>query len=150
MKRIAIVGANGQVGTEVCLRLREVQGIEAVPVVRNPSGSAFLRLNGMTCRHGRIADTKEARELIASEKPGRFNILISDLGLPDGSGHDLMRDLSRKQDHPIPGIALSGYGMKEDIRESMEAGFARHLTKPVDWQELKGAIDRLAQANAHN
>src|SRR5205807_821199 len=83
---------------------------------------------------------KDARALIASAEPGRFNILISDLGLPDGSGHDLMRDLSQDRDHQIPAIALSGYGMKEDIRESMAAGFARHLTKPVDWLELKGAI----------
>jgi len=92
---------------------------------------------------------KEARELVTSGKAGQFNILISDLGLPDGSGHELMRDLSRDRDHAIPGIALSGYGMKEDIRESMEAGFSRHLTKPVDWQELKVAIDRLAQANGN-
>lgn len=64
MTRIAIVGANGQVGAEVSLRLREVSGVEVVPVVRNVSGSAFLRLNGMDCRHGRIADPTEAKQLI--------------------------------------------------------------------------------------
>ena len=89
---------------------------------------------------------REARELLAassrSEANGDFDILISDLGLPDGSGHDLMRDLTSH--HPIPGIALSGYGMKDDIRDSMEAGFSRHLTKPVDWQELKIAIQKIA------
>jgi PAS domain S-box-containing protein len=89
---------------------------------------------------------REARELIAAAgddaKARGFNILISDLGLPDGSGHDLMRDLASR--HPIPAIALSGYGMKEDILDSMAAGFSRHITKPVDWQELKLAIQRLA------
>ncbi|MEY2439504.1 MAG: hypothetical protein QOI34_889 [Verrucomicrobiota bacterium] len=89
---------------------------------------------------------RKARELIAlitgdSSNPG-FNILISDLGLPDGSGHDLMRDLAK--DYPIPGIALSGYGMNDDIRDSMAAGFSRHITKPVDWQELKIAIQKIA------
>ena len=64
MTRIAIVGANGQVGAEVCLRLRGVEGIEVVPVIRNVSGSAFLRLNGMACRHGRIADPADAQRLI--------------------------------------------------------------------------------------
>ena len=64
MTRIAIVGANGQVGAEVSLRLSEVSGVEVVPVVRNVSGSAFLRLNGMDCRHGRIADPAEAKQLI--------------------------------------------------------------------------------------
>jgi signal transduction histidine kinase/ActR/RegA family two-component response regulator len=72
-----------------------------------------------------------------------FDILISDLGLPDGSGHDLMRDLARR--HPIRGIALSGYGMKDDIENSIAAGFSRHMTKPVDWQELKVAIQKIAE-----
>ena len=81
----------------------------------------------------------EARELIVHRKPGQeFSILISDLGLPDGSGHDLMRGLGAE--YHIPGIALSGYGMSEDIRDSIDAGFVRHMTKPVDWQELKKAI----------
>jgi signal transduction histidine kinase/ActR/RegA family two-component response regulator len=88
---------------------------------------------------------KEARDLVAAEAEGGFNILISDLGLPDGSGHELMRDL-RRHEQPIPGIALSGYGMKDDIRASMEAGFVRHLTKPVDWQELKVAIQKISDA----
>jgi PAS domain S-box-containing protein len=89
---------------------------------------------------------REARELIAASSDGQpergFNILISDLGLPDGSGHELMRDLASQ--HRMPGIALSGYGMKDDILDSMAAGFSRHITKPVDWQELKIAIQKIA------
>jgi dTDP-4-dehydrorhamnose reductase len=64
MTRVAILGANGQVGTEVSLRLRDVEGIQVVPIVRNASGSAFLRSNDMECRHGRISDQAEARDLI--------------------------------------------------------------------------------------
>lgn len=88
---------------------------------------------------------RQARDLIAAGEAQagcEFNILISDLGLPDGSGQDIMRDLATK--HPIPGIALSGYGMKDDIRNSMAAGFSRHITKPVDWRELKSAIQKIA------
>jgi CheY-like chemotaxis protein len=89
---------------------------------------------------------REARDLIAAtgDNPQArgFNILISDLGLPDGSGHELMRDLASRQ--AMPGIALSGYGMKDDILDSMAAGFSRHMTKPVDWQELKLAIQKIA------
>ena len=85
---------------------------------------------------------REAEETASRGRDG-FDILISDLGLPDGSGHDLMREL--KRDHPIPGIALSGYGMDEDIQGSIAAGFSRHMTKPVDWQELKSAIQKVAQ-----
>jgi PAS domain S-box-containing protein len=91
---------------------------------------------------------KEARQLAGAEAASEmkrcpFDLLISDLGLPDGNGQDLMRDLGVC--HDIPGIALSGFGMEEDIAASLAAGFTRHLTKPVDWQELKAEIDMIAQ-----
>ena len=72
-------------------------------------------------------DVATALEL-AGQHP--FDLLVSDLGLPDGSGHDLMRQL-RQRGHKFPGIALSGYGQEEDIQRSHEAGFAAHLTKPA-------------------
>jgi two-component system CheB/CheR fusion protein len=61
---------------------------------------------------------------------GGIDLLLSDLGLPDGSGHDLMKQLHRRG-HRFPGIALSGYGQDEDIRRSRQAGFSAHLTKPA-------------------
>ena len=91
---------------------------------------------------------REAQDCAASQatetRPCGFDILISDLGLPDGSGHDLMREFNSR--YPLPGIALSGYGMKDDIDNSLAAGFAKHMTKPVDWQELKSAIQKIAAA----
>ena len=86
---------------------------------------------------------REAQETANQGRTRAFDILISDLGLPDGSGHDLMRDLART--NPIPGIALSGYGMDDDIQNSIAAGFARHITKPVNWQELNEAIQKVAE-----
>lgn len=68
-----------------------------------------------------------------------FDLLISDLGLPDGSGHDLMRQL-RKRGHTLPGIALSGYGQEEDIQRSRDAGFVAHLTKPASRETVVGAV----------
>jgi len=65
-------------------------------------------------------------------------------GLPDGSGTDLMRELSAR--HGLRGIALSGYGMEEDVRQSLEAGFARHLTKPVSLPQLQAALREVAGA----
>jgi nucleoside-diphosphate-sugar epimerase len=59
--RIAVLGANGQVGSEVCLLLRKVPGLEVVPVCRNPSGSAFLRWHGLACRHGSVGDPARPR-----------------------------------------------------------------------------------------
>ncbi len=70
-----------------------------------------------------------------------FDVLLSDVGLADGSGHDLMRALRKTR--PVRGIALSGYGTKEDIRASKEAGFAAHITKPVNFDTLLAAIASL-------
>jgi PAS domain S-box-containing protein len=72
-----------------------------------------------------------------------FDILISDLDLPDGSGRDLMRNLAKR--YPIRGIAISGHGMKEDVDSSIAAGFSHHITKPVNWQELQRAIQKIAE-----
>ena len=68
-----------------------------------------------------------------------FDLLLSDLGLPDGSGHDLLRQL-REHGHQFPGIALSGYGQEEDVQRSWEAGFAAHLTKPASREAVTAAI----------
>jgi CheY-like chemotaxis protein len=74
----------------------------------------------------------------AAEREAAFDLVISDVGLPDGSGLDLMRELAER--HGLRGIALSGYGMEEDVQRSREAGFLAHLTKPVDVQALLAAI----------
>jgi len=65
-----------------------------------------------------------------------FELLISDLGLPDGSGFDLMKELKRRRGDSIRGVALSGFGMESDIERSMEAGFEVHLIKPVNIERL--------------
>ncbi len=70
-----------------------------------------------------------------------FDVLISDMGLPDGSGLDLIQTLSATR--PVSGIALSGFGMEEDVRRSKEAGYGEHLTKPVDINKLDAVIQRL-------
>lgn len=71
-----------------------------------------------------------------------FDVIISDLGLPDGSGLDVMRHLRDR--YAGRAIALTGYGMESDITASRDAGFAEHLTKPVDLTALQAAIQRVA------
>jgi two-component system CheB/CheR fusion protein len=83
-------------------------------------------------------DIKNALATVEAVGEEGFDLLISDLGLPDGSGLDLMRKVSAR--YHLRGIALSGYGMDEDIRRSLDAGFVRHLTKPVSPQVLEAAI----------
>ena len=70
-----------------------------------------------------------------------FDLLISDVGLPDGNGMDLLRVLRTRR--PIRGIAISGFGMDADIGKSLEAGFSEHLVKPVKLEKLEAAIARV-------
>jgi PAS domain S-box-containing protein len=63
-----------------------------------------------------------------------FDLVLSDLGLPDGTGHDLMRALGARR--PLPGVALSGFGFEKDVQEARAAGFREHLTKPVNPAQL--------------
>jgi CheY-like chemotaxis protein len=74
---------------------------------------------------------------LAALEAGSFDLAVSDLGLPDGSGNDLMRHFAARG---MPGIALSGFGMEEDLRRSREAGFRLHLTKPVSFDRVEQAI----------
>ena len=86
-----------------------------------------------------VAQSVAAALQLAGEHPGSFDLLLSDLGLPDGSGMDLMRAL-RAGGQTLPGIALSGFAQERDVRESLDAGFATHLTKPVNFIYLLDAI----------
>jgi DNA-binding response OmpR family regulator len=72
-----------------------------------------------------------------------FDLLISDIGLPDGSGLELMRRV--REVRPMPGVALSGYGTEADVRQSLEAGFIQHLTKPINIEQLKGLVGKLGR-----
>ena len=82
------------------------------------------------------ASVAEARALASTTD---FQLLISDIGLPDGNGYDLMMELSKHR--PVKGIALTGYGMEHDVARSQSAGFVAHLTKPVGIQSLETALN---------
>ena len=84
------------------------------------------------------ATVQRALEILPSVT---LDLLVSDLGLPDGSGFQIMRELAKLGD--AKGIAVSGYGMDEDLKRSREAGFSAHLTKPIDVRELEETIQRV-------
>jgi PAS domain S-box-containing protein len=86
------------------------------------------------------ATAAEARTLAMSRS---FDLLITDIGLPDGNGYDLMSELCKN--NPLRGIALTGYGMEHDVARSENAGFDAHLTKPVRIQSLEAALDATAR-----
>jgi PAS domain S-box-containing protein len=73
-----------------------------------------------------------------------FDVIISDIGLPDATGYELMKQLRER--HGLTGIALSGYGMEDDMRQSREAGFLEHVVKPVNLTQLDAVIRRIVTA----
>ena len=87
------------------------------------------------------ASMAEARALAGKHA---FDLLISDIGLPDGNGLELMSEL-RAGNADLQGIALTGYGMEEDLVRSHNAGFATHLIKPVRVQSLEAALATVAR-----
>ncbi|HEV7671282.1 MAG TPA: response regulator [Thermoanaerobaculia bacterium] len=104
---------------------------EALAVLLHDSGFRVTRASS-------VADALAAAFQAHTDDQENFHLVLSDLGLPDGDGCDLMRVLSKR--HGLKGIALSGYGMDEDIKRALAAGFARHLTKPVDLRHLIDVI----------
>ncbi len=92
----------------------------------------------------RVTIANSANEAVEKARQEKFDLLISDIGLPDRSGYELMQEL--RATHALRGIALSGFGMENDVRRAREAGFSEHLTKPLNFERLEEAIHTLLDA----
>jgi signal transduction histidine kinase/CheY-like chemotaxis protein len=90
------------------------------------------------------ADSFSAALAAVEQAEVPFNLLISDIELPDGDGLQIMRVV--KESGRTAGIAMSGFGAEEDLRRSREAGFYDHLTKPIDLKRLDNAIQSAVAA----
>ncbi|MET0310777.1 MAG: response regulator, partial [Burkholderiaceae bacterium] len=77
-------------------------------------------------------------------RAGQFDIVLTDLGLPDGSGIEVGRELSPK----VPVIALSGYGAPTDLQRSKSAGFSGHLVKPVEFEAVHSMLQKVLAEKA--
>lgn len=100
--------------------------------------SRMLRADGHSVTHaGSVAAA------ITCAHAQYFDLLVSDLGLPDGTGHDMLLML-RSAGCSVHAIALSGYGSPADLERSRAVGFREHLTKPVNIDLLQQTINRIA------
>jgi signal transduction histidine kinase len=88
-----------------------------------------------------ITVAHSAEQAVEKVRIEDFDLLISDIGLPDRSGYELMRELRVNKD--LPGIALSGFGSEQDVKQAREAGFSEHLTKPINFERLEKTIQNL-------
>ena len=90
-----------------------------------------------------VRTAQEARSLSCKKS---FDLLVSDIALPDATGCELLEELSAK--HGLRGIAMSGFSSEVDVAQSKAAGFLEHLVKPIDAKALDAAIQRLVEKSA--
>lgn len=107
---------------------------------------AMARLLSSSGYDVRSANSVASALQLAAAEP--FDIIVSDIGLPDATGYELMEQIKGR--HGISGIALSGYGMEEDMRKSRDAGFVDHVVKPVNVAQLEAAIERVLNSRARS
>jgi CheY-like chemotaxis protein len=88
-----------------------------------------------------ITVAHSAGQAVEKVRTQDFDLLISDIGLPDRSGYELMREVRLNKN--LPGIALSGFGTEQDVNQARAAGFAEHLTKPINFERLERTIQNL-------
>jgi hypothetical protein len=97
---------------------------------------SMVRLLG---RKHTVSDVGSVEAALKTARGQKFDLVISDLGLPDGSGLELMKQL--REQYGLPGVCLSGFGMEDDLERSADAGFRHHLTKPVDFAKLETIVN---------
>ena len=98
-------------------------------------------LEKLLARRGHlVAVSHDVRSAMEAAARNKFDLLISDIALPDGTGMDLMMQLRAIAN--VPGIAISGFGNDVDIGRSLQAGFSEHLIKPIKLNNLEAAIER--------
>lgn len=95
----------------------------------------------MERRGYRVTLAHTADQAVEKANHKEFDLVISDIGLPDRSGYELMQELSTTKG--LRGIALSGFGMENDVSRARAAGFSEHLTKPINFDRLDEAIQML-------
>jgi PAS domain S-box-containing protein len=98
----------------------------------------------LRARGHRVRSASSVKDALATAASETFDLLISDIGLPDGTGLQLMTALKKSAHAPRQGIAISGFGSEEDLRKSAAAGFDHHLVKPVDFGRLNKIIAQIA------
>jgi len=91
----------------------------------------------------RVTLAHTAGQAVERTRHEEFDLVISDIGLPDRSGYELMQELSTTKG--LRGIALSGFGMENDVSRARAAGFSEHLTKPINFDRLEQSIQNLLE-----
>jgi CheY-like chemotaxis protein len=155
-----IVASSGGIGAGACFELElptasrdgAASDVEPIPAASGLYLRILLAEDHADTRHViefaltelecTVVPAKSVAEALDAASRGRFDLLISDIGLPDGSGAALMKEL--KSRYGMRGIAMSGFGRDEDLAKSKQAGFDIHLVKPISLDRLEQTLRQLA------
>jgi CheY-like chemotaxis protein/nitrogen-specific signal transduction histidine kinase len=124
------------------MTLRDLSGVEML-VVDDDRDARELMTRILTDCNAHVRTAASAREGFEAFQAARPDILISDLGMPDNDGFELLswvRALGREQGGNVPAIALTAFARSEDRLRALEAGFSAHISKPVEASELISAV----------
>ena len=108
-------------------------------LVEDHADTAMALSNLLARRGHRVEQARDVRSALEIARCNAFDLVISDVGLPDGTGAQLMSELRGVVSR---GIAISGFGMSSDIASSLAAGFSEHLVKPLSFEKLEAAMER--------
>ena len=92
-----------------------------------------------------ISAADNVESALAFLRAKHFDAIVSDLALPDGSGCEVIREAKRRQH--LTAVALTADGEEEDVRRGRDAGFDYHLTKPIDFAQLRAVLEQIAPTN---
>jgi PAS domain S-box-containing protein len=139
---LPVVDDDPEVATPEESTIRQEAHPVRILLVEDHADTAFAlkRALGQSGHDVILANTvADAKALVSS---GPFELILCDIGLPDGTGLDFIRYV--RGISQVPAVALTGYGMEADMKECLDAGFNLHLTKPMNLQRLNDVIQTLA------
>lgn len=113
-------------------------------LVENHEDTLVYLAKYMNRRGHEVISTRNKQQALEALSANAVDVLISDIGLPDGDGWELMREV-QAINLPTYGIAMSGFGMSSDKEKSLQAGYKHHLIKPFMPEELDVILDEAAR-----
>jgi CheY-like chemotaxis protein len=91
-----------------------------------------------------VVTAGSARAALDAARAKHFDVIISDIGMPEMNGYELARALRALPEYErVPLVAVTGYSMFDDRERSLNSGFTAHMTKPIDPRALLDLIDKL-------
>jgi PAS domain S-box-containing protein len=129
-------------------RVRALEGTRVL-VVDDEADSRELAVELLGSFGAEVITAGSADEAIAAISERPFDVLVSDIGLPAEDGYALIRRVrSEPNGRDVPALALTGYASPTDSKRALEAGYQRHISKPVEPDELIAMVTEMAHHKA--